>query len=61
MHEIVITPDIEAEQLAQLSRLARQIDSLLDGRGMAQPIGIQGILEPYGSRLWEAIGLDHSE
>ncbi|CAN2042439.1 Tetratricopeptide repeat protein [Candidatus Magnetomoraceae bacterium gMMP-15] len=57
--ELVITPRIDSDQIDFFDKQAQQLDLMLED--YSQPIAQTGILENFGSRLWECAGLDHEE
>ena len=58
-HDLVLTPHLDGQRAAQLTRLAKDLDRQLDHpTGMPQPVTQSGLLEGLGSLLWEAIRLE---
>jgi hypothetical protein len=56
--DLIVTPHLEPPRLAQLTRLAQQLDHQLDHpTGQPRPIAQSGILEQLGGALWDGSGL----
>src|SRR5215470_298940 len=57
-HEILISPQLAPTRLAALTRQTVELDRLLDNPySDPQPIAQTGVLERFGSLLWDASGL----
>ena len=56
---ILIRPQFEKKQLAELERLCQLLDKALEKPGqLEKPIGTSGVLEEIGSQLWKVAGLE---
>ncbi|MEE8587349.1 MAG: hypothetical protein V3T83_21120, partial [Acidobacteriota bacterium] len=56
---ILVQPEFEKEQLAELGKLCKLLDKALEKPGqLEKPIAASGVLEEIGSRLWNAAGLE---
>ena len=58
-HDVILTPHLDDQRTAQLTRMAKQLDWQLDHpTGMPQPVAQSGLLEQLGTFLWEATRLE---
>lgn len=58
-HDLLLTPQLDTQRTALLTRLARRLDSQLDHpTGMPQPVAQSGLLEQLGTLLREATHLE---
>ena len=57
--DLLLTPHLDDQRTAQLTRMAKRLDGQLDHPSRTpQPVAQSGLLEQLGTRLWEATGLD---
>lgn len=57
--DLIVTPHLDPLRLAQLTRMAQQLDHQLDHpSGQPRPIAQTGVLEQLGAQLWNAAGLE---
>jgi CHAT domain len=58
-HDLLLTPQLDHQRAAQLTRLAKRLDEQLDHpTGVPQPVAQSGLLEQLGTLLWEATRLE---
>src|SRR5215510_15978032 len=58
-HDLLLTPQLDHQRAAQLTRLAKRLDEQLDHpTGVPQPVAQSGLLEQLGTLLWEAVRLE---
>jgi hypothetical protein len=57
--DLILTPRLDDERAAQLTRMAKHLDWQLDHpTGTPQPVAQSGLLEQLGTLLWEAACLE---
>ena len=58
-HDLILTPHLDDQRAAQLTRMAKHLDWQLDHpTGTPQPVAQSGLLEQLGTFLWEATRLE---
>jgi hypothetical protein len=58
-HDLILTPHLDDQRAARLTRMAKQLDWQLDHTtGTPQPVAESGLLEQLGTFLWEAACLE---
>ena len=58
-HDLLLTPQLDQQRAAQLTRLAKRLDEQLDHpTGVLQSVPQSGLLEQLGTLLWEATRLE---
>jgi hypothetical protein len=57
--DLLLTPQLDNQRTALLTRLAKRLDGQLDHpTGVPQPVAQSGLLEQLGTLLWEAVRLE---